>query len=447
MKHRTIVSIGLWIFANFIMAANAQTLQGYALLVVSPEGASQLQIIGPANGEFDMQRKALTALEGWYPSALSITSPNGEWVAFLLASLVSTGDPLLVRLVNLDSGETRDIAQGFLAGSEAGFVGTLQNLAWSPDGRFLALNMTLAQESSDLEIFIYSVSDNRLTNLTNDEYSQMHVAWSPESTRFVTRTDDCSQRSVNNYCSYTLDIFDVADNSRLTSFQLPNPALGSVEFAGTACELRWSPEGSAISYVSSCTDGAQVPRGVYLWNIAQDEAAQVTSFTPQATTQGIPDFQGWYVPFWYDSDTLVVSADYMLPNRPENTETLAYNVVEGTRHMLFPEMVTEWALNPVSNVMAARLAQTSAVRLFTLDAADNFTLEQVGESGSLPSGCHLSWSPDGATLAYVTTTSGYCADSIQSIIFVDGTTGEAREYVPEWGDDVWYILPIGWVKQ
>src|SRR5690606_10548106 len=132
----------------------------------------------------------------------------------------------------------------------------------------------------------------------------------------------------------------------------------------------------------------------------------------------------------FDPNTLLIGASHILgPNLPENTETMAYNVADGTSAALFPEMVTEWALNPVSNVIAARLVpptpaveddtapiDNSTVRLFTLDPTDSFALARASEADSLPPGCHLAWSPSGATLAYVTTTSGDCADPIQSIV-------------------------------
>lgn len=457
MVHKIVITICLSMLVT-VKPSIMQVNYRYAYIVVTQSNVAQIHTVNLTTQAFTITQN-LAIPDQWLAPSFALVNPNGEWLVSLLPSAISSSEGLLVRLFNITSGETRDIAQGFFAGREAGFVGTLQNLAWSPDGRFLALNMTLSQEPSDLEIFVYSVSDNSLINLTDDEYSQMHIAWASDSAHLVTLTEDCSFSDDTPSCIRTLDTLDVIRQIHQESLDLLDLGFGPAVTGAIACDLGWSPDSQFVSFVSGCDDFVtDVTKEVHLWNLNQKDVTQITDFTTTLKQDGATFLRGRYKLAWFNSENLLIGASYQSMVDVVNTQSVLYNLTDNRTATISSKMGEEWELNPVTNQIAIRNIGieivngeeyiSGNVELLAPEAvsSDLNTSYTHNTSLNLSLGCHLAWSPDGATLAYVTTTSGDCADPIQSIIFVDGATGAVQEYIPELDGDVWYTLPIGWIQ-
>ena len=128
---------------------------GYSLLTVRADGS-------------EMMRIADTAVVGNYdtyigPPVLPSWSPNGEYLAFVMANEV--GEPGGVYTVRFDGTELRKVAE------------YASHVSWSPDGSelLLSLQYIVGLDGSDL----------RSLELLDFLEGWQHPAWSPDSTRIA----------------------------------------------------------------------------------------------------------------------------------------------------------------------------------------------------------------------------------------------------------------------
>lgn len=424
-------------------SAWSQTGYRFAYLVFSEVFQAQLGVIDPNNLQASAEYRDLPLPPDWRPPAVRVVSPNGEWGAFISASRAGNPRELqFMRLVNFISGETRDFEPGSY---HVGSRGLREVVAWSPDSRQVAFNVL--RETSD--IFIYSLADGSTVNLTNDGFFHPYFAWSPDSTRVATFSENCL--TAQN-CTSSLDILNVLNRSREASLDLIDLAPAA---AGLGCELRWSPDSQYLSFAPGCEyTTVESPKEVYVWDLTTGEATNATNFTLETHQRGGPLYlQGLYRTTWYDAQNLLIGATYQTnPNTARTTTTLDYRLPEGEAIPLFDDMIEEWALNPTTNQVAARRIVSEGdngtfngnVQIVTLDPSGD---SLNAASNDFPLGCDLDWSPDGAVLAYTVTATGHCSSTIQQITFVDGTTGASQTYTPllEDGETPYGISPIGWV--
>lgn len=133
---------------------------GNKLLVLSDESGEVEVWQLPANGIGDPEQitKDATILR-WD----AVPSPDGKWIAHH-----DKKNQLWVR--NIDKRADKLI---FTAKN-----GTLQDLSWSPDGRWLAF---VAQASNSFtQIYLYDVEDEKTTTVTTDRFDSWSATWSPD---------------------------------------------------------------------------------------------------------------------------------------------------------------------------------------------------------------------------------------------------------------------------
>lgn len=441
---------------GFLLApvAIAQSAFAYAYLIVAEDGSTQLQIVS----QTDVRSLPVVILNGRQAPFEAFASPSGQWVALPL--LATNQRDFLIQILNPNSGEYRDVVQGLLAGRPVGFVGLDQNLVWSPDGRYLALNVasTGDQSRGDLDVLVYSLEDGRLTDLTSDQSDQFRVAWSPDTMKIATSTEDCSQP--NQPCRLQLEVFNVSRQVRETSTDVSFLSRGSAVPGTSVCNLNWSPDGRYVSFISGCNSTVpQYPIEAYVWDTIENNVAQVTSFTVEAANrpQGAI-IRGSYDAIWTNAQTLVVGAAVQINTDAVSTQTVAYTVPEISSTILSSMATRGWSLNPVSGQLAFQVIEeapnitdvfqsSEPVRITPPDMSLSESLAATDAASifTAQAGCDLSWSPDGSTLAFTIRADDNCRLSVERIVFLDAQPGATREHVIPTNIAIARIVPIGWV--
>ena len=460
MKTSTQIMLRLCVILGCITfglsSVTAQITYVYTYIAVTPNGQTKFVAVDPHSASSAGKQQDMQVPAGWLPPAYPASvSPDGKWT--LLAFEANDLRSLWVRLINVGSGETRDILQGFLASRPTGFGGSLQNVAWSPDGQYVALNMSQTASGADLEVFIYSLGDYKLTNLTNDDKEQFHIAWSSDSSHIVTLSEDCRSQTEPSTCrSRTLDTFSLSTQTPETSLDLVKSGFGPATQGAIACELEWSPSGRLVAFVSGCDDFVtEVPKEVYLWDIKQGGITPVTHFTTDLQKNGAVFLRGTYHLAWLDANNLLIGAHYQGIPDVTNAQSVTYSVGTGAVTTLSQETVEEWAINPISKEIATRSVPpisiitgeekiTGTIGISAYNIAPTGTLSNLSAGTQSVLGCNLSWTPDGGILAYTTTPSGRCDDLTQAIIFVDATTKTSQQHTPAFEQGT-TIIPIGWM--
>ena len=453
MNSRWLLIFCLWVAITFIAPSGNATASGkykYAFLSVNDNKQAELGIIDASSPQAPAEMRPLeTPPQSIISYALG--SPNGEWIAFFIFSYKAHLDT--VRLLNLTSGETRDIATGSFPYSWElrGFSGPDQDIVWSPDSRHLALNMV---QSGNLDVFIYSLADSRLIDLTSTEQSShFRVAWSQNSKQIATVSEYCPNP---NKCVHKLEAFDIATKAQTSSVDISDRSIGSGALGTVACNFNWSPDGRYVSFVSACNTLVTRPEEVYLWDMAQSNISQVTNFTVEYSKDKATQYIfSDYAMFWYDAGTLLIGASFSNDPSTVHTQTVMYQLPSKSIIEISSGTADEWIEEPVSKTLAFR---NIPIRLVG-NGAQNSSLQTGSIQGntlqsktSLNAGaafqhCNLAWSPDSFFLAYSLRPNS-CVDKPERIGFLERTTGKAIEHVlsptEQPGSDG--VLPIGWVE-
>lgn len=98
-------------------------------------------------------------------------SPDGSQIAFAR----NDDGQVDVWLMNPDGTDQRRLTNDGAAET---------SLSWAPDGRRLAVTRTGAQ-GDDLELALIFIKDGAISQVTDDDYDQQHVAWSPDGDELV----------------------------------------------------------------------------------------------------------------------------------------------------------------------------------------------------------------------------------------------------------------------
>ncbi len=142
-------------------------------------------------------------------------------------------------------------------------VGEIYNPSWSPDGKQIVFS---AMKGGISNLFVYTLADSALTQLTDDEFADLHPSWSPDgktiafaSDRFTTSLDELRFGAVR------VALLDVA-----TGIVRPLTAAAG---AGKQISPQWSPDGKAVYYVAD-PDGVS---NIYRVELASGDIRRVTS--------------------------------------------------------------------------------------------------------------------------------------------------------------------------
>lgn len=204
---------------------------GKSLLALSDETGElewvRLPVNGVGNDEPLTRRSRILRFRG-YPS------PDGKWLAW-------DDNNRDLWVMQLASGEMRKVSE-----NREG-IGAM---AWSPDGRWLAYQMTAL--NSFQQVKIYSVESGRSTALTTDRTNSFSPAWDPKG-EFIYFLSDRNLRTLvgapwgnrrpEPYFDKEIEIYQVALRPGLRSPFLPDdelkrPAAGAAPAAPAAAATR-----------------------------------------------------------------------------------------------------------------------------------------------------------------------------------------------------------------
>jgi Tol biopolymer transport system component len=119
-------------------------------------------------------------------------------------------------------------------------LGAALDPAWSPDGQTIAFS-GMRDGLSDL--YLYDVTTNQLTQLTNDRYAQLQPAWSPDGRTLAFATD---QGPGTNFDSLTFA------PTRIATMEVATRRLTILPGFPGARHLnpQWSPDGRSLYYIT-----------------------------------------------------------------------------------------------------------------------------------------------------------------------------------------------------
>jgi WD40 repeat protein len=129
-------------------------------------------------------------------------SPDAKRFAF---TVFKEGDNA-ISIIDVPSG---DVVRSFNLTN----VGEITQLAWSPDGRYIAASATSKAIS---DIYIYDLVENTTNNLTNDLYAQLQPTWSPDGKliAYVTDQSPLTDFYSMQYANMRIGIYNVENGTR-----------------------------------------------------------------------------------------------------------------------------------------------------------------------------------------------------------------------------------------
>lgn len=450
------VTLLLLLVSSSLAAQAVRTSANYNFVYVyqAQQGEIRIGMIDPTTTSVSENVVPISVGEFWSLTDAA-KNANNEWIA--LAFRAGTG--YVMRLVNLTTTETRDIASDFLlAPPSTGIMGPQQEFVWSPDGRYLAFNTYKPGTEPRTDTLLYSLDANQTITLTDDAAWQTRLAWSPDSRQLAIATVTCTEN-----CVASIDLYDPSSNTRTASLNITPDAFGanSPGRAGV-CHLQWSPDGRYISFMANC-DGLEYAayKEMYVLEVVSGTLTQITHITYEQDPI-VPNYAVFadYEPIWVDNNILLISTIHGIGENIRS-ETLEYNVTTGTLNKISDQYVVEWAVNPVSQQLAFRSIGTNPndyqhqresqpVEIVPLTALSRVTTARDMLPASLTTspGCNLMWSPDGAVLAYSIPKTDHCLSSPQGFRFVNTESGAVTDYAPSFnGSAPFTVIAMGWVEK
>lgn len=171
------------------------------LTIVNKDGSGQRQFQLPNNGYL------LTFSINSFHNAIS---PDGKWIAYFTGALTKEPYDLTLNIYNILDGTSHQISKIIAPGYpeslltiktsntftpescigecligiiDLQFIGGLESLSWSPNGKFLAFPAQINEGSSD--VFIYSLENNSFRRLIEDNEIVSSIHWSPDGKKIL----------------------------------------------------------------------------------------------------------------------------------------------------------------------------------------------------------------------------------------------------------------------
>ncbi len=141
-------------------------------------------------------------------------------------------------------------------------INAISNLAWSPDGRYIALS---GYSSGISDLYLYDLQNKSVERLTDDNYSEIQPAWSPDGSTIAFATDRGPGTSFTNLSFspmeiglYNLKTKKISTLSMSHKFKHINP--------------QFSPDGKNLYFISDA-DGIS---DIYRYSFPEQSYYRVT---------------------------------------------------------------------------------------------------------------------------------------------------------------------------
>lgn len=415
------------------------TVYGYAYLTISSSGdRAEIYLVTP--GGSIVERHPFPLPEGliFSPRFRSVVSPDGRWIASTL--FAADQSRLVIHLFDVARQEGYEIVEGFMHVHG-------KNVVWSPDSRYLAMNIRLMNEQS-IDLYVYNTSDGSLINVSNDSSEQRDIAWSHDNMHLLTFSHPCPP---NESCSDHLALFDVWHGALVNSVDLVElPFLGN-----SACNPKLSPDHRIVSFVSNCGVGVpfsyDFPNEIYIWDIDSGKLIQTTDYAQGQTGAG---FQARYDHEWLDEQMLLIGTNYRRGNNPEQQQLVVYDLLEEAVQILSTNTGSEFEISAVSDQVvflsrpvfsdqpeSDRKAQLS---LGILTSVQVGAAESIVTSASVANACEATFAPMGGMIA-VTASQRDCTLFLDRVTFINLDTNMSETYLIETTEP--YVMMLGWVMK
>jgi Tol biopolymer transport system component len=241
-----------------VHVAPAISPDGRRIMFVSERDRLSLDLFMADANSGEVVKKVISTAADPHFDSLQYIQSAGAWDAtghrFVVAALIDSTPSLSIVDTN-GASPRRDIR---LKG-----LGEIYNPSWSPDGRQIVFS---AMKGGLSDLFVYSMADGAVTQLTNDAYADLHPSWSPDgrtiafaSDRFTTSLGELQFGAVR------IALLDMAT-------KIVRPLTASAD-GGKQISPQWTPDGKALYYVADA-DGVS---NVYRVELASGDIRRVTS--------------------------------------------------------------------------------------------------------------------------------------------------------------------------
>jgi len=449
IKLRTYILVILTLQSFFVLLVPVHGASYvFSYIALDDSGIAEVVSINPvtkASSTAQMQLFPIdTRVHVEYPSWVS---PSGEWMTLQYYTSQTSG---AIRLINLRSGEIRDIAPGGVNLEMGKETQPDQVEAWSPNARYLAFSIFSPNDpATNMRAYLYDVISKTLVKLNVHQTESLRFAWSSDSSQLA--VEGQSNDFTTNY-STSIDILDVKTNT----LNLSIPNLGQIDITAL-CNLKWSPDGRYIAFISGCDPSDLfIDHEVFVWDTQIKKSIQVTTLAASILTNSLAIESTYYL-YWLKTNQLLVGQSIRsthVGNSSVTTLTIIYDTSKAISTFYNTGKVQALSVNSITGKLVMSIIPaydsdfnpvSSQIKLGNLD-------ENVSISGvTLVDGNQFSWSPDGQFLVYQETGTNKFAfvdvsTNKPSISYTfDDSTIKTSLPTPENGNPQQItILPIGW---